>query len=49
LPPNGGRIVRKIVDGVGPHIKRLRKDIELSDGGREFEVAVGDRSPRVGS
>jgi hypothetical protein len=49
LPRDGGRIVKNIVDGVGIHIKRLGQDVELGDGGREFEVAVGDRPPRVDS
>jgi hypothetical protein len=36
LPRDGGGIVRKIVDGVGPRVERLGQDIELSNGGSEL-------------
>jgi hypothetical protein len=42
LPRDGGGIVRKVVDGVGPNVERLGQDVELSDGGSELKIAVGD-------
>jgi hypothetical protein len=42
LPRDGGGIVRKVVDYVGPHIKRLGQDVELSNGGSELKIAVGN-------
>jgi hypothetical protein len=32
---------------MGPHIERLGQDVELSDGGGELEITVGDGSPGV--
>jgi hypothetical protein len=42
LPRDGDGIVRKVVDCVGPHVERLGQDIELSNGGSELQITVGN-------
>jgi hypothetical protein len=40
LSQNGG-VIREVVDGLGVNVDGLGKDVELSYGGSEFQLAVG--------
>jgi hypothetical protein len=40
LSHNGG-VIREVVDGLGVNVDGLGKDVELSYGGSEFQLAVG--------
>jgi hypothetical protein len=48
LPSYGGRIVEQIVNDVRADVECLGQNIELSNGGCQLQVAVGDGAPPPG-